>query len=209
MRKPSQILKSTIATNAALIRERQWFVDYLYTLYNSLKKITQDGKDSGVVDLAEMEKICKEIGSVVNVYDRRNAVMTGVMKPPKNAKELSENTDLNIIASEYSKDLNETLPPGMDTFIQNIINDMLKMPPKDGTPAKPQEPKTDNQDQTWGEWKFFKMPQHDTFNPPPPKQDDDGMGFGTYGLFDEPPFDSPPPPPKKKKPKKDLDKDAD
>ena len=204
MRKPSQILKSTIATNAALIRERQWFVDYLYALYNSLKKITQDGKDSGIVDLLEMEKICKEIGSVVNVYDRKNAVGTGVMKPPKNAKELGENADLNMIASEYSKDLNEALPPGMDTFIQNIINDMLKMPPKDGT-NEPNK-KSDNQDPTWGEWKFFKMPQQDMFNPPPPKEGEEDTGFGTYGLFDEPPFDSPPPP-KKKKPKKDLDKD--
>lgn len=205
MPKPSQILKSTVASNASLIRERQWLVDYLYALYKSLHKITVDGKNSGIVDLVELEKIYREVGSVVNTYDRRNAIATGVAKPPRNAKELGENTDLNKITSEYAKDMNEALP-GMDNFIQKIINDMMKMPqpPKDG--SEQNEKKSDNQDPTWGEWKFYNMPQHDTFKTPPKEHPED-TGFGTYGLFDDPPFDSPPPPPKKK-PKKDVDNDA-
>lgn len=190
MSKTSQLLKRTLASNASLVRERQWFVDYLYTLFNSLRFITTEGKNSGIVDLVEMEKICKEIGSVVNAYDRRSVTKTGVIQPPKSPKELGEMTDLNNMSAKYAADMNDVMP-SMDEFMKKIISDMLKPPP---APDK----KSDNQDPTWGEWKFFNMPNKDMYampdNPPPESGDESEE----YGLFDFPP----------EKPKKDLDGDT-
>lgn len=190
MPKPSQLLKRTLASNSMLIRERQWFVDYLYSLHNSLRKIVVDGRNSGIVDLVEMDKIVKEIGSIVGTYDRKTMINTGSMVPPKTPQELGENTTVNEMSAKYSEDMNETMP-SMESFIQKIIDDMMKQQPK-GNPKK-----TDNQDQNWTEWKF-NMPNNDPFNfPPPPKGVNDTPN--EYGLFDFPP----------EKPKKDLDEDLD
>lgn len=190
MPKPSQLLKRTLASNTTLIRERQWFVDYLYSLHNSLRKIVVDGRNSGIVDLVEMDKIVKEIGSIVGTYDRKTMINTGSMVPPKTPQELGEHTTVNEMSAKYSQDMQETMP-NMESFIQKIIDDMMKQQPK-GNPKK-----TDNQDHDWTEWKF-NMPNNDPFNfPPPPKGADDTPN--EYGLFDFPP----------EKPKKDLDEDLD
>lgn len=195
MSKTSQLLKRTLASNASLVRERQWFVDYLYTLFNSLRFITTEGKNSGIVDLVEMEKICKEIGSVVNAYDRRNVTKTGAIQPPKSAKELGEMTDLNNMSAKYAADMNEVMP-SMDEFMKKIISDMLKQQPPKGE-DKPKA--SDNQDPTWGEWKFYSMPDKDMFAAPETPHDSGDDSDEGYGLFDFPP----------EKPKKDLDGDTD
>lgn len=193
MSKTSQLLKRTLASNASLVRERQWFVDYLYTLFNSLRFITTEGKNSGIVDLVEMEKICKEIGSVVNAYDRRNVTKTGAIQPPKSAKELGEMTDLNNMSAKYAADMNDVMP-SMDEFMKKIISDMLKQQ----NPPDTEKKKSDNQDPTWGEWKFFNMPSKDMFASPDTPHDSGDDSDEGYGLFDFPP----------EKPKKDLDGDT-
>lgn len=176
-----------------LIRERQWFVDYLYSLHNSLRKIVVDGRNSGIVDLVEMDKIVKEIGSIVGTYDRKTMINTGSMVPPKTPQELGEHTTVNEMSAKYSADMNETMP-NMESFIQKIIDDIMKQQPKGGNGGVE---KTDNQDPKWGEWKFFSMPDNDVYKFPPPK----GVGEteNEYGLFDFPP----------EKPKKDVDGDED
>lgn len=190
MPKPSQILKNTIASNTMLIRERQWFVDYLYSLHNSLRKIVVDGKNSGVVDLVEMDKICSEIGSIVGTYDRKTMINTGNMVPPKNPQELGETTTVNEMTAKYSADMQETMP-NMESFIQKIIDDIMKQQPKSG---KSKTEKADNQDPNWGEWKFYTKPDKNMFEFPPKGQNEEG-----YGLFDFPP----------ENPKKDVDEDLD
>lgn len=191
MPKPSQLLKRTLASNSMLIRERQWFVDYLYSLHNSLRKIVVDGKNSGIVDLVEMDKIVREIGSIVGTYDRKTMINTGSMVPPKTPQELGETTTVNEMTQKYNADMDATLPE-MESFIQKMIDDIIKQQPKGSNGGVE---KTDNQDPKWGEWKFYTTPDKDMFQFPP----NAGETQNEYGLFDFPP----------EKPKKDVDGDED
>ena len=129
MLKP-RLVKSLITQNAALLREKQQLIEYLRVIEMTLRVLTKNGKDTGIVDLKELHSIALEMRNVLASYDIRNFEKMGTLRAPtkKDLGKLAE-ADQNIMHGFF-----QGSPEEMHNFFNKMINDLMNMkfpPPQD------------------------------------------------------------------------------
>lgn len=168
MLKP-RLVKSLITQNAALLREKQQLMEYLRVVEMTLRILTKEGKDSGVVDLKELHALCMDMRKVISANDIRNFEKMGTLRSPtkKDLGKLAE-ADQNIMHGFFHGS-----PEEMHDFFNKMINDLMNMkfpPPQDGEIKFPISPNNFGGDLE-GEWQ----------DAPPPNENDSDP-FGDFGL---------------------------
>jgi len=168
MLKP-RLVKSLITQNAALLREKQQLMEYLRVVEMTLRVLTKNGKDSGIVDLKELHALSTDMRKVISANDIRNYEKMGTLRSPtkKDLGKLAE-ADQNIMHGFF-----QGSPEEMHNFFNKMINDLMNMkfpPPQDGEINFPISPNNFGGDLE-GEWQ----------DAPPPNENDSDP-FGDFGL---------------------------
>lgn len=130
MLKP-RLVKSLITQNAALLREKQQLMEYLRVVEMTLRILTKNGKDTGVVDLKELHALSSDMRKVISANDIRNYEKMGTLRAPtkKDLGKLAE-ADQNIMHGFF-----QGSPEEMHDFFNKMINDLMNMkfkPQQDG-----------------------------------------------------------------------------
>lgn len=167
MLKP-RLVKSLITQNAALLREKQQLMEYLRVVEMTLRILTKEGKDSGIVDLKELHALSTDMRKVISANDIRNFEKLGTLRTPtkKDLGKLAE-ADQNIMHGFF-----QGSPEEMHNFFNKMINDLMngKFGSKDGEINFPISPNNFGGDLE-GEWQ----------DAPPPNENDSDP-FGDLGL---------------------------
>lgn len=127
MLKP-KLIKSLIAQNASLLRQRQQFVDYLRTMESVLHKLEQEGRTDGVVHLDTLSIVRKQIREIVGSNELHMFNETGSISPPTKNQlgrmvEIDNDIKSNIVA--FGAVPMEASPEEIKTFIKNLMNDII------------------------------------------------------------------------------------
>ena len=123
-----RLVKSLIAQNAALIREKQQLIEYFKVVEMVLRTITKNGKDTGVVDLKEMHAMCREMRGILSAYEISTYEKMGTFRAPSK-KDLGKmaQADEGIFHGFFHGSAEE-----MREFFDKMITDLMKNnPPSD------------------------------------------------------------------------------
>ena len=127
MLKP-KLLKSLIAQNASLLRQRQQFIDYLRTLESVLRSLEKDGRNTGIVQLNTISIIRKQILEVLSSNDMRMFHETGTSDMPtksKLARMIEVDNDIKTNLISFGSVPMEASPEEIKTFIEKLMNDII------------------------------------------------------------------------------------
>jgi len=132
-----RLMKSLIAQNAALIREKQQLVEYIRAIEAVLRTVTKNGKDSGIVDLKQLHGICKEMRQILAGYELNTFEKMGTLRAPTK-RDLGKmvQADEQIIQGFFHGSAED-----MREFFDKMITDLMKAyPPKDDVSDNPFPP---------------------------------------------------------------------
>lgn len=131
MLKP-RLVKSLIQQNANLLRQRQYFMDYLRALELTLHAIQSTAKDTGAVNLKDIHEIRAQMRNMLAVNDIAQFNQTGHMLPPTKEQLgawvsidqgiFNDSTDKKTIIMKDEKELKEFL----NDFFNGIIDHAKK-----------------------------------------------------------------------------------
>lgn len=122
-----RLVKSLIAQNAALLREKQQLLDYLKAVEMVLRTITKNGKDSGVVDLKQLHSMCREMKTILSSYEINTFQKMGTLRAPtKRDLGKTAQADEQIMHGFFQGSAEE-----MREFFDKMIDDIMKKT-KDG-----------------------------------------------------------------------------
>lgn len=122
MLKP-RLVKSLVTQNAALLREKHQLMDYLRVVEMSIRILTKDGKDTGIVDLKELHSLSLDMRKVIAANDVRNFEKMGTLRPPtKNDLGKLAEADQNIMHGFFQGSAED-----MHEFFNKMITDLMNM----------------------------------------------------------------------------------
>lgn len=117
-----RLVKSLIAQNAALLREKQQLIEYFRVVEMVLRTITKNGKDTGIVDLKELNAMCREMRGILSGYEINNYEKMGTFRAPTK-KDLGKmaQAEEGIIHGFFHGSAEE-----MREFFDKMIDDLMK-----------------------------------------------------------------------------------
>ena len=162
MLKP-RLVKSLIQQNANLLRQRQFYMDYLRALEITLHAIELESKEKGSVNLKDLQLVRSQMRNILAANDISQFNQTGYMTPPTKEQLgawvsidqgiFNNFTDTKKVVLKDEKELKEFL----NGFFNDIINHAKKN--KEESLNDPEIDPMNFGGDLEGEWQGFPQPE--------------------------------------------------